>query len=135
MLQRLLGVIEDGINRAADVPLEPRRTLRIPRGVTATIELTVQRPNGSAFDLTGSTVVLTVKKSSLQVDVQPGLKKTGVLVVGQPNLVRFTLEPADTLVLEPGRFVYDAWRTAGDGARDPLVMIAPFILEPTASLP
>lgn len=51
------------------------------------------------------------------------------------NRANFVFAPADTKLLTPGRYGYDVWLTQAGGARDSLVPMSPFILEPVATFP
>jgi hypothetical protein len=136
MVIYLTGVYANGEDWASTVPYDPRTTLSMARGSSVTVHLRVFTPAGVPYDLNGKTVTLTVKKSSLQESAQPGFRKTATLLAnGRTGQCTFVVTPADTKLLDPGRFVYDVWITDGAGARDPLVNLSPFVLGPAATLP
>lgn len=123
----LTGVLEDGSDRAADVPANPRTPMVVPLGVDLTVELTVVSADGAVQ--TPDSVVLTVKKKAT--DTQAAITKSGV--VGAETTV-FTLAPSDTKDLEPGLYAYDVWATTS-GKRDPVIPTSPFILEAAVTRP
>lgn len=109
----LIGVLDDGSKRAAGVPWNPRRTINVTRGESATLRLLVVRPSGALVDL-GLTdqVILTVKS-------KPLLNVPLLLRLGVPQfaraLVLFAVAPADFLNVAPGRYLYDIWlKTASE---------------------
>ena len=123
----LTGVVEDGTDRASDVPANPRTPLVVPLGVDLEVELTVVTADGGA--VTPDSVVLTVKKKAT--DTQAAITKSGV--VGASTTI-FTLAPTDTKDLEPGLYAYDVWVTVS-GKRDPVIPTSPFILEAAVTRP
>lgn len=135
MIIRLTGVLDSGENHTGLAPENPRITVSLPRGVTATVEVRVVTPGGQPVDLSGYAAVMTVKKSSTLDSPDPGFVKSGTVSTGEKNLVTFSVAPGDTKPLTPGRFVYDVWVTSGAGARDPVVPISPLNLEPAATPP
>ena len=105
--------------------------IRLPRGETLTVELSVLTPDGGPQNLTGWATVLQVKR--LAVDDPADISVAGTV----PSLgqVRFAITPANTRRLEPGRFVYDVWTTDPAGNRYQLVPVGVLLLLSTVTTP
>lgn len=130
MLLQLTGVLEDGSSRAegSSVPFNPRKSIAFPLGTSLTIRLQVVTSEGTP--VVGGTVRLAAKKRAS--DGSPAFfKEVSPLAAS----VDFVITPTDTKSLEAGRYVYDVWHIAGDGARNAVVPLSPLWLEPAASLP
>lgn len=139
MIVNVVGVVEDGNNRARNVPANPRTTISMISQSDLTIRLTILAASGQPVVLTGGTVVLTVKKTSRGLAPYPAtISRLGVLKTQDgPGRVDFTLVPADTDPLKmvaPGRYVYDIALTLS-GARQVVVPLSPFIIEPAVGVP
>jgi len=127
----LIGILEDGSPPVlGQQPLDPRTTIRWTRGENVTINLTVKNTAGQEVSLAQpgpppadqTSLLLTVKKRPQDSKV---FDKTGTLGV-------FTITPADTKNMEPGRYVFDIWLTKG-GKRDPVVPLSTLLLEPSSA--
>lgn len=127
----LTGVVENGITRAPTIPKDTSRALRLVRGESTVVILTVFYPDGTRAS--AADAVLTIKKSSEQrsVSTGQGLLVSGVVSTVQNNRTEFTITSAQLLTLQPGRYVYDIWLD-----RDPLryrvVDLSELWLEPVA---
>jgi hypothetical protein len=132
MLIRLTGILEDGSPRRPGVVLDPRSTISFPKGTSATVEVTVTNPSGVPVVFgVDYTVTLTVKKKPYE---QPArIEKVGVLA---GNKATFTIDPHDTKMLLPGRYLFDIWLTDPDDNRNAVVSLSSFmLLDSVASIP
>jgi hypothetical protein len=130
MVIELIGVLETGGPRAAGVPVDPRRTLTVPLGTSLTLRVSVLASDGSQVQLPINSLAWTVKKSPL--DTSAAFTKTGPAVAGA--VCDFSLLPADTKNLSPGKYVFDVWYVVA-GVRNAVVPLSPFELEYAATLP
>lgn len=108
----LRAVVTDGL-RPKVTHAAQDTTLRVPRGTSFTLELNVVGENGAAFSLTGATVVLSVRLTTLQMSAPPGFDRTATLDASTRGRCTFAVTPADTVRMPPGRYVYDVWYTNG----------------------
>ena len=118
------GVLEDGTPRRAGVPINPRTTLSVPRGVDLELVVTVVTPLGAAVNLEdGSTsVVFTLKRRSQE---EARITKTAAK---SGNRATFLITPAELKRLQPGLFSWDVLLTKG-GLRDAVIPLSPFKLQ------
>jgi len=133
MQMQFVAVLENGATRSPFVPSVARYSLEVTLGADATIVLDVVDAAGVPVKLAGATVRLAVKQRTA--DASPTIAKTGVLKPATaPNRVEFTLAPADTKNLTPGRYLWDVWLTQS-GKRDCIVQLSLFLLHPAIGLP
>jgi hypothetical protein len=131
----LTGVLENGLPRAPQVPLDVRKALRFPLGSSLTLTVNVVTPDGATVPLPVNSLVWTIKK--LATDFSPAVNpvKTGPAAAG--TSCDFTLASTDTKQLTPGYYVYDVWHT--DAAMPPnrnnVVPLSSLLLEFAATLP
>lgn len=130
MLVEVTGVIEVGGARGRNIPQDARRDLLVPQGETVTVRFRVYRSDGTAFDMTGSTLKMTARKSARQALLF--LKEASRPPASSPNVVDVILLPSDTRLIQPGLYVWDAWITANSGEQLAAVPVSHFALEPTA---
>lgn len=126
MLVELVGVLENGGERATGVPANPRRAVVVPRGGNVTLRVSVLLSD-TGGSVVGGTLTMTLKKKAS--DASTLLSKS--VALGSD----FTLLPTDTKGLDPGIYAFDVWHTDGAGVRNPVVPLSPFHLEPAATLP
>jgi hypothetical protein len=111
----------------------PGKTLKIVRGVTKTIELTVRDEDGALVNLTGATVHLRMKLDIN--DDDPAFAKSSAepaeaSVLDQDlfkGKARFFLVPADTADIDPSPmqanpYVYDSWVVLVGDARHAVIV-------------
>lgn len=133
MVIDLLGLLDDGSERSPRVPASARATVEVSIGVTTTFRLTIKTVGGIPYKPTG-TVKLAVKRSYL--DSRPLVELTGSRPVGaEQNRLDFTLLPATTKPLAPGRYIYDVMMVVSGTNRQPLIPISSLRLLPSVSLP
>lgn len=130
----LVGCVADDTAPALDT----RRALRLTAGASTRVRLRLVQPNGAPYIPAADDVfTFTVKRSSLQPMAAPGFAKTATGPQGggatEPGSVLFTVDPADTRVLAPGRYVYDCWLRTAAGVRTPVVPLSPAMIEPAAT--
>ena len=134
MRATLTGVVNQDASRPPGTrPLAQAgpQEIRLPRGGTLTVDLSVLTADGGPQDLTGWTTILQVKRFAN--DDPADIAKTAT-VVGL-GLARFAVVPADTRRLEPGRYVYDVWTTDPAANRYQVVPVGVLVLLPTVTLP
>lgn len=114
-------------------------SIRIYRGASKTVQLTVKKIDGTAYDLSGATLILTVKKDLH--DQLPLFQKSnkvggiGVTIVSaKGGVVQFSFIPADTHKSDPRHYVYDVWVV--DSSFNQYVLIPPsdFEVEPGVTI-
>lgn len=93
--------------------LLPRNSVRVIRGTSKTLQLSVVDERNKPVNLTGATVVMTVKN---QVDdLRNVFQKTSafssqVLIIDPfGGLANIFLQPADTQFLDIRQYVFDVW--------------------------
>jgi hypothetical protein len=108
--------------------------IELVRGSSKTYELEVLDEDGTAVDITGSRVVLTVKCSAT--DRSPLIQKDSAAGVAQVELtapregkaaIKFV--PSDTQTLDVGKYIFDVWVVLVSGFRSPVIMPSPFIIQ------
>jgi len=103
--------------------------LKMVRGSTQVLEIQVQAPDGSPYILLEGDVIRFGVKDP-ECDGEYLVKKeSGTLVEG---VTMVTIEPEDTIDLEPGRYCYDVGLQSGT-AYFPVVKYSDFILEPNVT--
>lgn len=130
----LLGILEDGTGKSAELPITPRVTLQMTRGSTLRVRLQVLGENGAPVNLANgpATLALVVKRKASQGSAD--LIVTGALNPSEGvNRAEFAITPDNTKFLDPGRYTYDVWMTH-PGGRDPIVPYSPFLIEPGLQL-
>jgi len=124
----LIGLLEDGAAQRAGAPTNARTTIRITKGEDFTIRLTVFDPARHLVTLSGGSLVMTAKTSSLDSQAAFSLvaEFAGVCAT-------FTGTPATTKRLDPRRYVFDIWYTDVGHKRWPVVPLSTLLLEPTST--
>ena len=119
--------------------LAPENSISVIRGTTKTLKLTVTDSTGTAVNLTGGKLVLTVK-SSIYDDLPLVQKLTtdpdqAAITLPREGVVEFYLEPADTQALVPRDYIFDVWYIAAtSGERYAVVPPATFTVTPGVTL-
>lgn len=132
MIIDLKGVWDDGTNYAPNVSPSTATTIQFFAGSSVVLRLCVITNNGALMTQTGAAVVFRVKQSTG--DGLDLISKDGVAVLRAPGRWDFTLDPADTSVLVPGRYVFDVWLTQGTGdaaISSPVVQLSALFLAPS----
>lgn len=130
----LSGVLRDGTGDM--VPSAQR--ISWPRGEAGTINISVTKADGTAYDLTGCTLALAMRpKNTLgQDDGTPLIARAQVMVDAPNGAAKFVLVLGDTASLLPRRtYRYDVNLTDAAGARWQIVPESDFRLEPIVSMP
>lgn len=130
MVVYLKGLLNDGSNPSPAHPVDPntRQTLAFPQGGSVVVELKVVTPADFPIPQVG-TLVLTAKKQPQQ--IPPFFTVYGDWAIAQPGTAMFRIRPADTRLMEFGRYCYDVWLVQDDGSRNQVVALSPLIIEPT----
>ena len=133
MVIDLTGILDDGSDRSQQLPSGLRRALEVPVGISATIRLNGVSVGNVPLKLTSGTVLFTLKQTFL--DQTPLLKIAGTAVSTEgPSRINFSILPANTKPIAPGRYVYDV-RWVNGSSQDLLVPLSQFSLLPAVSLP
>jgi hypothetical protein len=117
--------------------LAPYNTIYIPRGSSRTLPMPITDANGKPLDLTGATVIFTVKQTVL--DTSYMIHKSSVnplqiaITSARGGLVSIFLLYSDTIGKDPGEYVYDVWVIDSLGNRFPVIDPAPFVIQPTVT--
>lgn len=127
----IIGVVEDGSPRNEQLaPWNPRRTLRLVKGTTLTLRLSLRTASGVPVDLAGAnrSVVFTLKKhTGDDVAVQ---RIVASKVTGQLGRADVVLSASALRTAEPGRYVYDVVFTDSDIPEvSAVVPLSTFVLE------
>ena len=114
---------------------QPKNTIRIIRGTSKTLELSVIDEEGDAVDLAGARVIMSVKrtldekaplfakdsaKGSAQVEIQSPTK------AGKADIY---LLPSDTHTLDVGDYLFDVWVILSSGKRYAVIPPSTLTLE------
>lgn len=84
------------------------KNITIDQGKTKILNLSFTDENGVAYNLTGATVYLTVKKKYTQTDAQANLQKTITVHTDAVNgITQIEFIPADTATIPIGNYFYD----------------------------
>lgn len=102
--------------------------IEIAQGSDFILDVTAVDENEVAFDLTGSTMTMEVKKrhqdSTALFTKSNG---TGVTFTDAVNgIAEIQIDPADTSGLDPGDFEYDIWLESGAIGKQQVVEVAQF---------
>jgi hypothetical protein len=101
----LAGVVEDG---TSPVTAEQNaQEVSIPQGESFVLTMTVTGENGTAFNLTGYTGVMAVRRSRTAATAL--FQRTGEILVAASGTMTFTGVPADTADATPSDYVFDVW--------------------------
>ncbi|KKN38767.1 hypothetical protein LCGC14_0750300 [marine sediment metagenome] len=110
----------------------PRQPLRMVRGDTVVMRLTVVDEKGELQNLTGSTIHFRIKKSvaSSRIEVLKSSADASEIDLLPQSGDTFAqadifLDPADTAGLDPGKHFYDVWVEDLPGVADDNVLIRP----------
>lgn len=125
----ILGVLEDGSDRSPDVPSDVRVLLVMPSQQPTTLRIRVVRPNGLPVDLSGSHVVLTVKRTTLDTARVYTAREVTLTSPHERNYCELLVNIDRRW--PSGHYVWDLW-LHGLSSRDILVPTSPLRLEPTA---
>lgn len=103
-------------------------------GASLTLELEVVDENDEAIDITGSTVVMTVKchiEDELPLIVKSSAVSPAQVDIVSPKegIAMIYLASDDTKNLDPGEYVFDVWVTLSSGKRYVVVEPASLIIE------
>lgn len=120
----LTGVLEDGTDRAAGVPNNPRTAIKVPRGTDLELVVTVVRPSGTKVNLSlpDTEMSFSLKRRS---DEPAKVSKTATLA---PTQGTFTIARNDTKSVTPGLYSYDIWLRQGD-QMDAVIALSPFLIQ------
>ena len=120
--------------------LLPANSLSIFKGTSRTLELHVIDSTGKCVNITGATIVFTLKKCAG--DQFPIIQKTSASILQveitdpKGGVARIYLNPADTMNLDPGDYVYDVWIILASGKRYVLIPESTFtVLQGVTVLP
>lgn len=110
---RVVGVMETGEPRGTGVPVDPRKPIRVGRGETLNIRMTVRRSEGPLADLTGGTVSMYVRPRFA--GAAPLARLAGTLQpTAGPGRVDITLPGSVTARWRDAQVLYDiAYTDAG----------------------
>jgi hypothetical protein len=72
------------------------QTIVLYRGNDRTVQITVKKSDATAYDLTGCTIKMYVKKKPTDLDAEAIITKTGTLTDAANGVAEFYLVPADT---------------------------------------
>lgn len=115
--------------------LLPKNAITVIRGSSKTLRLTVTDPDtNKPVNLTGATVVLTVKKRNE--DAQNVIRKTSdtpaesVITNATAGIAEFYLVPADTKSKDAREYVFDVWLIMPSGKQYAVIPPSIFDLQP-----
>jgi hypothetical protein len=134
MIVELLGVLEDGSNRAAAVPQDERRTVNSIQGAALTVRVRVVFP--SSVPATGFTdLVLTIRQRPERF----AARVVTVVLAPAPLVGRAVYEgavPASAFQSRPsGMYFYDVWARSVGVPTQPVVRASPWHVAATPGGP
>jgi hypothetical protein len=112
---------------------QPKNTIRIIRGTSKTLLLSVTDEAGERVDLAGARFIFSVKRSLddehtvIQKDSQKGSTQVEILTPTKGGQANIYLAPSDTNTLDVREYVFDVWAVLSSGKR--YAVIPPSILE------
>lgn len=113
----------------------PENLIEIVRGTTKTFELEVEDAEGEHVDLTGATVIATVKceiqdeHAVIQKSSDEGAAEVEI-TEPKNGKAKIKFVPSDTQTRDTGEYVFDVWVILSSGARFVVVGPAPFVIKP-----
>lgn len=103
--------------------------LKMVRGSTQVLEICVQAPDGGPYILLeGDVIRFGIKDPEGRGEYL--VKKESRSLLG--GMTSVTIDPEDTIEMEPGRYCYDVGLQSG-AAYFPIVKVSDFILEPNVT--
>jgi len=72
------------------------QTIVLYRGNNRTVQLTVKKTDGTAYNLSGCTIKMYIKKKLDDLDAEAVITKTGTIVQAANGIVEFYLSASDT---------------------------------------
>lgn len=118
--------------------LQPKNTVEVYRGSSATISLSVVDTNGAVVDLTGATVVMTVKErleSPRNIFQKSSADAAEILITSaRGGLAEIYILPADTLSRDIKQYVFDVWVILPSGKRIVVVEPSTFDIQPAVTV-
>ena len=140
MLIDIIGIVEDGSPRGANIPVSSARAITLVIGSSFIVRLRAYYAGGAPFSVgdVNRTFALTVKRRPQQYDESVVLLTGTADATQGPNVVTFTGTPATTRNVTAGKYVWDVWTTLTDGhgavlSRDQLVAVGQCTLSPTVT--
>lgn len=116
----------------------PANAFPMRRGQAKTLGLTVVDGNGKPYNLTGATVILTVKESAESQNVL--IRKTSenaaqaIITAPREGLAQIYMSPSDTRNLAVKQYVFDVWVVTADGKPYPVVEESVLDLKPSITV-
>lgn len=110
--------------------LAPPSGIEVPRGASKTFRITVKDQNGVVVDITGSTLIFTVKRNIG--DRDPVIQKKtsnpteGAVTIPTIGEAEFYLLAGDTVTLDPRAYAFDVWITLSTGKRYQIIAPSDF---------
>lgn len=116
---------------------QPKNAVQVIRGTSKTFELTVTDESGGVVNLTGSRVIMTVKREL--VDRNPVIQKDSAVGPTQVELsepkagkAKIYFDPPDTQTLDVREYLFDVWVVLASGKR--YAVVPPSVLEIVAGV-
>lgn len=116
----------------------PANAFPMRRGQAKTLGLTVVDGQGKPYNLTGATVIMTVKESAESQNVL--IRKTSetptqaIITSPREGLAQIFLMPSDTKNLSIKQYVFDVWVVTADGKPYPVVEESILELKPSITV-
>lgn len=110
----------------------PENSISLVRGSSKTVLLTILKPDGCPYDLTGGRLVLTIKEFNCA--DQPLLQKLtsdpaqGAITKPREGIAEFYFKPVDTNGLTPKGYSFDVWLITASNDRYVLVPESTFLV-------
>jgi hypothetical protein len=116
----------------------PENAITIYRGQSKTLGVTIVTTDNKPVDITGGTIIMTVKES---VDAAvPLIRKTSdvstqvVVVSPREGKAQIFLVPADTQHLTIKQYIFDVWLLTADDKQYPVILPSVFDLKPGVTI-
>jgi hypothetical protein len=114
--------------------LAPYNTIFLTQGSARTLSMVVTDPDGGVANLTGATVIFTVKEKATDTAVvfrKISTDATQVLITNaRAGLVSIFIEAADTKYRNPQEYVFDIWVVEPSGRPYSVIPPSPFVVQP-----
>jgi hypothetical protein len=118
--------------------LLPKNSVQIIRGTSKTLQLSVVDSHHKPVNLTGATIIFTVKNrvEDRQNVIQKTTQDPTQVQITDPfgGIAQIFLVPADTQLRDVKQYVFDVWVILTSGARYAVVVPAIFDLQPGVTL-
>jgi hypothetical protein len=116
---------------------QPKNSIQVIRGTSKAFELVVSDETGAIVNITGSRIIMTVKRELT--DADPIIQKDSAVgpvevELSEPKAgkAKIYLDPPDTQTLDVREYVFDVWVILASGKR--YAVVPPSVMEIVAGV-